>query len=274
MSTTDTSLSRLLLDEADGPAFEIHNAEGQSPIVVVCEHASNRVPLRLGNLGLSDKDLETHVAWDPGAASLARKLSDAFDAPFVEARFSRLVYDCNRPPEAPSAMPADTEVCPIPGNANISDAERAARAQEIYEPFHEAVSKTLQRQRSAGRTPILVTVHSFTPVFHGKTRDVEIGLLHGQDNHLVAAMMETIKDASYDCRATEPYGPKDGVLHSIEKHLADGPMPYVMIEVRNDLLATDDGMSDIFALLSQSISHAVTSLGHHLSLANPDVSDA
>jgi predicted N-formylglutamate amidohydrolase len=87
-------------------------------------------------------------------------------------------------------------------------------------------------------------------------------------------MMETIKQTPYDARSNEPYGPEDGVLHSIEKHLTDDPMPYVMIEIRNDLLATDDGISDIAALLTRSISHAVTSLGHDLPLANPDVSDA
>ena len=263
-----------LLIEADGPAFELHNEKGQSPIVLVCEHASNCVPTQLKNLGLSLCQLETHVAWDPGAATLARKLSDAFDAPLVEARFSRLVYDCNRPPDAPSAMPSDTEVCPIPGNAKITHAGRAARTREIYEPFHMAVAKTLDRQRSAGRAPVLVTVHSFTPVFHGKARDVEIGLLHGQDNRLTQAMLETIKDAPYVVRSNEPYGPTDGVLHSIEKHLTSNSMPYVMIEIRNDLLAIDDGISDIFALLSRSISHAVTSLGLHLPLNKSDVSDA
>ncbi|RLJ58864.1 putative N-formylglutamate amidohydrolase [Litoreibacter meonggei] len=263
-----------LLVEADGPAFGIHNEDGTSPIVVVCEHASNCVPTLLKNLGLTVSQLDTHVAWDPGAAILARKLSDAFDAPLIEARFSRLVYDCNRPPDAPSAMPADTEVCAIPGNAKITKAERQTRTREIYEPFHVAVTETLNRHRSAGRTPVLITVHSFTPVFHGKARDVEIGLLHGQDDRLARAMMEAIEHAPYDTRANEPYGPEDGVLHSIEKHLTNDPMPYVMIEIRNDLLATDDGLSDIFALLSRSISQAVTSLDLHPPLAKPDVSDA
>ncbi|TDT77404.1 putative N-formylglutamate amidohydrolase [Litoreibacter halocynthiae] len=259
-----------LLDQSDGPAFEVINRSGQSPVVLVCEHAANRVPAGLDNLGLTEEQLEAHVAWDPGASALARRLSDTFDAPLVEARFSRLVYDCNRSPDAPSAMPADTEFCTIPGNAHVTEADRAARTKDIYEPFHAAVAKVLAETPA----PVLVTIHSFTPVFHGKTRDVEIGLLHAEDTRLAHAMMPTLESSAYDARYNAPYGPEDGVLHSIEKHLSDRRLPYVMIEVRNDLLATDAGLSDIATLLTRSLTHALSSMGVPHSLANPDVSDA
>ncbi|SFR46126.1 N-formylglutamate amidohydrolase [Litoreibacter janthinus] len=249
-----------LLSEEEGAAYETLNADGRSPVVFVCEHASNRVPASLNGLGLTQDQLQTHVAWDPGASKLARRLSAVFNASLIEARFSRLVYDCNRPPDAPSAMPADTEVCPIPGNAAITPAARAARAHAIYEPFHREVSRILDGKRKAFIAPVLVTIHSFTPVFHGQKRDVEIGLLHAQDNRLADALMQAMTDAPHDIRFNAPYGPEDGVLHSIEKHLLEGPLPYVMIEVRNDLLASEAGLSNMSALLARSISHAVNSL--------------
>lgn len=268
MNATNTSLHAPLLDDIDGPAFNIRNTDGQSPVVLACEHASNRIPRRLNDLGLTQSELATHVAWDLGAAALARKLSDAFGAVLIEARFSRLVYDCNRPPDAPSAMPDVTEVCPIPGNTTLSDDERSARTREIYEPFHAAVSQELGRRQN----PVLVTVHSFTPVFYGKRRDVEIGLLHAEDSRVALAMMQNMQGSHYDIRLNAPYGPEDGVLHSIEKHLTEKVVPYVMIEIRNDLLATETGIADISALLCRSI--ADTGISQPLSIDNPEVPNA
>ena len=247
--------------EQDGPPVEIINPYGSSRIVLVCEHAANLVPESLDDLGLTEDQLNAHIGWDPGARDLALRLSEALDAPLVAARFSRLVYDCNRPPEAPSAMPRQTEVCEVPGNADISPEARLARADEIYVPFHQALFGVLRHKRKCDLDPILVTVHSFTPVFNGKRRDVEIGYLHGEDDRLSKALeYHSSYQTPYNIKLNQPYAPSDGVLHTIEKHLADAPFPYVMIEVRNDLLTEEDQLSAIHTLFSKCIPEAVSSL--------------
>lgn len=250
-----------LLCEQDGLPVETINPYGDSPIVLVCEHASNRIPARLENLGLTDDQLSAHIGWDPGARDLALRLSRELNAPLIATRFSRLVYDCNRPPEALSAMPHKTEVCDVPGNANITKDERLSRAEEIYHPFHEAVSDVLRFKRKNGVLPIVVTVHSFTPVFNGERRSVEIGYLHADDDKLSKALeYYSSFGTPYNIQLNQPYAPVDGVLHTIEKHLQIGAFPYVMIEVRSDLLVDAQKHSDIFSLLAKSIPKAVSSL--------------
>lgn len=247
-----------LLGASDGPSFEIVNREGTSPILLVCEHAANRVPARLGSLGLAPAQLASHVGWDPGALALAGRLSGALDAQLIAARFSRLVYDCNRPPDAPSAMPADTEVCAVPGNIDLTHDECSARVAEIYLPFHTALADLIARKRAAGQTPVVVTLHSFTPIFRGERRDVEIGFLYDRDSRIADAMREFCAGHStYDVRLNQPYGPSDGVLHTVERHLRDGPFPYTMIEVRNDLLASENDLGDVATLLGSALSEAV-----------------
>lgn len=250
-----------LLVQEDGPAFKVTNDTGINRVILVCEHASNRVPKGLDNLGLTQEQLKSHIAWDPGASDLAHHLSSALDATLIEARFSRLVYDCNRPPEAISAMPAKTEVCKVPGNQQISAADRLSRTCDIYLPFHAELARLIAVKRAFGIVPIIVTIHSFTPIFNGEHRNVEIGLLHGEDRRLADALLYLSSEGTrYDIRLNQPYGPDDGVLHSIEKQLDDVEIPYVMIEVRNDLLSKKDSRADIFALMSKSICQAVSCL--------------
>lgn len=256
-------LDTLLLDQ-DGSPVEIINPYGTSPIVLICEHATNRVPAQLNNLGLTDEQLAAHIAWDPGARELALGLSKAFDAPLVAARFSRLVYDCNRPPEASSTMPHKTEHCDVSGNRDLSEFDRQMRTDEIYHPFHAAVSDVLRFKRKNGIDPIMVTVHSFTPVFNGEKRAIEIGFLHGEDDRLCRALeYHASYGTKYSIRLNEPYAPVDGVLHTIDKHLADGAFRYAMIEVRNDLLTDAEQHADILSLLTTCIPKAVSSLDEH-----------
>jgi len=177
-----------ILRSSDGSAAEVMNRHGASDIVLICEHASNRIPEELDSLGLADAELQSHVAWDPGAADLARHMSVTLDATLILGRFSRLVYDCNRPPNSDSAMPAHTEASTVPGNASINAAARLARTHEIYVPFHAAVVQVVAEKRAGDTSPIIVTIHSFTPVFHGTRRSVDLGLLHGTDARLATAL--------------------------------------------------------------------------------------
>ncbi len=202
-------------------------------VVLVCEHASAEIPPALHDLGLSPQDRFSHAVWDLGAEGLARALSDLLGAPLVCGATSRLVYDCNRPPEAPGAMPAVSETVEIPGNRHLTEADRWARAHAIYAPFSAAVTDTLAAQDR----PALVTVHSFTPVWHGTPRATQIGLLHDADPALALAMRAAAPaHTGLRCDLNAPYAASDGVTHTLARHGTANDLPSVMIEVRNDLL--------------------------------------
>lgn len=144
-------------------SLAIENDAARGDIVIVCEHASRLIPAALGCLGLDTSALESHIAWDPGALGVSRYLSSSLDALLCYQRYSRLVYDCNRPPEAASAIVGTSEIYDVPGNQDISQAERVARVNEIYLPFRDGISEILASRKAQGRETMLVTVHSFTP---------------------------------------------------------------------------------------------------------------
>lgn len=231
-----------LLQATDGPAVQTINAAGTNDIVLVCEHASNRIPAALDGLGLSEAALTSHAAWDPGAQSVALLLSKSLDAVLISAGFSRLVYDLNRPPEHPDAMRAVSEIYQIPGNADLSAQDRTARTEGLYKPFHDEIDRILERYQAEGRAPVLVTIHTFTPVYLGQTRAVELGILH---DHGDTRLADQILDAApaiteLVTRRNEPYGPEDGVAHSLQMHALPGGLLNVMLEIRNDLVTSAD----------------------------------
>ena len=225
-------------DESEfGEAVHVSAGPDHAETLVVCEHASNRVPAALGGLGLASDLLESHIAWDPGALPVARDLARLLDAPLVHGGLSRLVYDCNRPPDAPDAVPEVSEIHAIPGNTALPPVARQLRIDRVYAPFRDRLAAEIAARRPHLRA--LVTVHSFTPVYKGRTRAVELGILHGRDDRLARAMMASIPNPpGRDIRLNEPYGPHDGVSHTLDLHGAGNDLPSVMLEIRNDLIAT------------------------------------
>jgi len=243
------------------PPVRIVNPAGSSALVLVCEHASPQIPDCYDHLGLPLEARKAHIAWDPGALAVAERLSKRLDATLVAGTLSRLLYDCNRPPDAPGAMPERSEVFDIPGNIQLSAEERAARIDGIYAPFHADVADRLARKSA----PVLVTVHSFTPTFHGHHRSVEIGLLHDSDTRLADAMLNTA--AQHNTLSVErnaPYGPDDGVTHTLQRHGLPGNHPNLMIEIRNDLITTQaeqNAMGDMFAQWITQASRQIEAAG-------------
>jgi predicted N-formylglutamate amidohydrolase len=253
------SVEGLLAPEEGGPvAIELEGSAG--PFVFICEHASARLPHVLGTLGLSDETLQSHIAWDPGALDLARLLSAHFDSPLVYQRFSRLAYDCNRPPNAPGAMPEVSEIYRVPGNENLSADQRDARTNGLYRPFHAAVSQLIDRRLAAGLTTALVTVHSFTPIYFGTRRTVEVGILHDDDSRLADRMLEAgahSEGLGYDLRRNAPYGPADGVTHTLKLHGISRGIENVMIEVANSLLHDQAGQQVMAGYLVSLLEEAM-----------------
>jgi predicted N-formylglutamate amidohydrolase len=245
----------LLHDDEESP-FLCVNAEGRSPYVLVCEHASRHLPRRLGSLGLSEAERESHIAWDLGAEKVARLLSRLMDAPLLLQRYSRLAYDCNRPPESADAIPEVSELTQVPGNRRLSPEDRLARMREIYRPFHDGVSLLLDRRAAGGVRSLVVSIHSFTPVYKGKPRSVELGILHDRDTTLSAKLIKSFPNI--DARLNEPYGPKDGVLHTLNMHGFARGLQHAMIEIRNDLVAAERGQDEWAQRLSVPLIQAAT----------------
>jgi Predicted N-formylglutamate amidohydrolase len=247
--------------ESDGEPVAVENAQGRGELLLVCEHASRRLPQRYGNLGLSEDALSSHIAWDPGALAVAQLMSRQLDATLIYQRFSRLIYDCNRPPESPAAMRDVSEVFRIPGNENLSEAEKSLRTTSLYLPFQGAIRDEIAARRARGMETVLVTVHSFTPIYFGQKRAVEIGILHDKDSRLADAMLEAAAGTNlYRVEQNAPYGPADGVTHTLEVHALPAGLLNVMIEIRNDLIADETGQGVAADFLSGLLRESMDAL--------------
>lgn len=216
------------------------NEAARGPIILVCEHASNHIPAAWGDLGLTDEQRHAHIAWDPGALGLARGLARRLDAVLIHAPVSRLVYDCNRAPDMPGAMPSRSEVHDIPGNAAISVQERLARTKAVYLPFHDGLHGLIAQRIAQGRRPVVVTIHSFTPVYFGKPRTVEFGVIHDADPAYAMAIVAAARAMTrLVCDLNAPYSAADDVTHTLRVLATPYGLPNAMLEVRNDLIATE-----------------------------------
>ncbi|MDO9524426.1 MAG: N-formylglutamate amidohydrolase [Gemmobacter sp.] len=242
------------------PVIENPGARGR--VVLVCEHAANAFPAPWGDLGLSTDQKNAHVAWDPGAIGLARGLAARLDAVLVHAPVSRLVYDCNRAPNMPGAMPARSETYDIPGNAVITPQERARRTAAIYVPFHAGLHALLMDRVALGMAPVVVTIHSFTPVYFGKPRLVEFGVIHDADDELSRNILrQALDQTSLRSALNAPYSAADDVTHTLRIQATPYGLPNAMLEVRNDLIATVQTQEAMADILGPVITAAVDGLG-------------
>lgn len=247
--------------EGDGEPVAVENAGAAGDVLLVCEHASSQLPKRYGTLGLSEDALSSHIAWDPGALAVSQFMSRQLAAVLIYQRFSRLVYDCNRPPESPAAMRDSSEIFRIPGNEDLSEAERSLRTTSLYLPFQGRISDEIEVRRRQGRRTVLVTIHSFNPVYFGERREVEIGILHDKDSRLADAMLKAAADTRlYRVERNEPYGPADGVTHTLELHAAADGLLNVMIEVRNDLISDETGQGVVADFLTGLLREALAAI--------------
>ncbi len=248
----------------DDTAVTVRNRTGRGRALIVCEHASRHIPAPHGDLGLTPALLRSHIAWDPGALAVARHLSTAFDAPLVAGGMSRLLFDCNRPPEAPDAIPLRSEDHEIPGNRNLSAADRAARVRDIHDVFRDALAAVLGRFSAP---PVLITVHSFTPVYLGVPRAVQIGLLHDDDDRMARAMLAgAAAHTGLAVALNAPYGPEHGVTHTLRTHARPPGALNIMLEIRNDLIADAASQAGIAVMLAGWIAEAAGALGAPLAM--------
>lgn len=233
----------------------IVNPSGKSPFLLLGDHAGNAIPAMLGDLGLDEGERGRHIGWDIGIAGLGAALSGALDAVFVRQAYSRLVVDCNRRPGAPDAIPAISDGTVVPGNAELSPTNRAARFAAIHEPYQAAIGAELMRRDAAGQPTILIALHSFTPVMRGIARPWEIGILYeGGDATFALAMLDALRAVPGLCVGdNEPYR-MDLIDHTIPRHAYPARRRYAEIEIRQDLLADAPGIARWTTMLTSLLS--------------------
>lgn len=232
-----------LLGPGDPPAVEVYNDRGAAPLLLVCDHASEVIPRRLGDLGVSDADIRRHIGYDIGAAPLARLLADAFDAPLVLSGFSRLVVDCNRRLDDPTAMPPVSDGTLVPGNRNLTEADRAARVMALYDPYHRTIADRLDRFMARGVRPAFISVHSCTPVMAGFARPWHVGVLWNRDDRISAPLMAALaRDEKLCVGDNQPYSGRGPHGFTVPHHAEPRGLAHVMLEVRQDLIEEQGGV--------------------------------
>lgn len=255
-----------MLDPDEPDAAAVVNPDGASPFLLIGDHGGRAVPRALANLGLPDAELARHIGWDIGVSALGTALADHLDAVFIHQRYSRLVVDCNRASTALDAMPAVSDGTMVPGNATLDGEARAARVAAVHAPYHDAIAVTIARRTAAGRPTALVALHSFTPAMRGpKTlcaRPWHCGILHDGANDVLAKALLAALRAEGDLVVgdNEPYA-MDGIDYTVPRHAFAAGLPYVEIEVRQDLLGDDAGVGAWATRLTRLLPAAVLDSG-------------
>src|SRR3954468_10528954 len=238
----DTSL---LLGPRDVPPVREYNDSGRSPFLLTCDHYGRLIPAVLGDLGLPESELVRHIAWDIGIAGVAETLSLHLDAHLIVQRYSRLVIDCNRPPDAASSIPRISEATTISGNEGISREAALTRRAQIFDPYHRRIDEIIDQRGSAGLPTVLVSLHSFTPVYAGIARPWHIGTLYGRDRRLPRLLLELLRaEPDLVVGDNEPYAVSEETDYTIPVHGDKRGLMNTGIEIRQDLIAEPSGQTE------------------------------
>jgi predicted N-formylglutamate amidohydrolase len=250
-----------LLGPDDPPAVTVERLDGASPLFLTCEHAGRRIPSRLGDLGISEAELNRHIGWDIGVAGVARGISEQLDAAVVMQTYSRLVIDCNRKPSRHDSIATISEHTEVPGNRDLPSEQVEARLREVFNPYHETIAAELDRRRNAGRSTLLFAVHSFTPVYKGQSRPWHIGLLYNRDDRVARVLMDLMgREPGLTVGDNEPYHITDDGDYTIPVHGEQRGLLHIEIEIRQDLIESEAGQRDWAMRLSKWMGGAIERL--------------
>ena len=254
----DTSL---LLDAEDVPPVLEDNTAGRSPFLLTSDHYGRIIPRGLGDLGLPASEFERHIAWDVGIAGVANALSRHLDAHLIAQRYSRLVIDCNRPPEAPSSIPRLSEATVIPGNEDLTPDAAEARRGAIFDPYHRRIDAVIGRRLRDNIPTVLVALHSFTPVYAGVARPWHIGTLYHRDTRLPPLLLEYLRaEGDLVVGDNEPYAVSDDSDYTIPVHGEKRGLMNSGIEIRQDLIADPAGQQQWAERLARIFGEIETAL--------------
>jgi predicted N-formylglutamate amidohydrolase len=248
-----------ILAADEPPPVQMVRPGAPSPFLLLGDHAGNRIPRSLGDLGIDEVERRRHIAWDIGVASLGLALAERLDATFIHQSYSRLVIDCNRRPGAPDSIPPVSDGTAVPANAALPPAAAAARAEAIHAPYQAAIARELERRAAAGQPTFLIALHSFTPAMRGIERPWQIGILHDAgDNRFARAMLAAFaQDPALTVGDNQPYA-MDTIDYTIPRHAFPPRLPYAEIEIRQDLLADEPGIADWCNRVEQALQVATS----------------
>lgn len=238
LAASRTAAAAPLLGPDDPPAFRRYRTEGRAPALIVADHAGRAVPRHLNRLGLGDAAFELHVAYDIGAAWAAERLADRLDAPALLHGYSRLVIDPNRRVDDPTSICMVSDGVVVPGNRDLPADAAAARAEALFHPYHDAIDAEIAARLARGQAPAVISVHSFTPVMNDVRRPWEIGILWEWDGRLAEPVMAHLRDQGWTVGDNEPYSGRDRHGYTVETHALPRKLPNILIEFRQDLVAT------------------------------------
>jgi predicted N-formylglutamate amidohydrolase len=212
-----------------------------------------RIPQAYAELGLSAASRRTHICWDIGAADLARALGRALDAPVICAGWSRILIDCNRGWEDPTLILPISDGVVVPGNQTLDEVECETRWQRYHQPYHAEIDRHLQDCQGRGLRPLVISIHSFTPVFGGRQRPWQVGVLWRPPDVRAAAALGWLTAAGLNVGDNEPYSGADLLGHTLERHALERGLPHLLFEVRQDLIESPEGVRQYARLLNGCI---------------------
>lgn len=231
---------------------EVLRPSSPAPLVLLCEHASNQVV----GVPLTDSDRELltqHWGYDIGAAQVVHALSTSLDAAAALARISRLICDLNRGPDSPTLFLKRAGDVEVSFNRDLTPDQKATRLARIYHPYHQAVDALIREQKEAGGAALLISIHSFTPVYDGKRRAMEVGVLFDEYDDLAERLADACRLAGFVVALNEPYSGKDGMIFSAARHGRAHQVPFLEIELRQDTIDTPDKARAVAARLADPI---------------------
>lgn len=247
-----------MLTAGEQPPFIVQNPGARSPYLLVGDHAGVAIPRTLGDLGLPPEAFLRHIAVDIGICGLGPLLADRLGACFISQHYSRLVIDCNRDPARADAIAEVSDGTDIPANLGLTPADRQARIEAIFQPYHARIATELDWRAAQGLPTVMIALHSFTPVMRAFARPWRYGVLHLPGSAFSDAALAALREAFGDDLVgdNEPYR-MDDIDFTVPHHAIARGLDYLELEVRQDLLETPEGQAEVAAAIAPVLERLV-----------------
>ena len=227
----------------------------ENQVLIIADHASNYVPKENNNLGLPISFLNQHIAFDIGVKELILDLSNRLKCKVIQGKYSRLLIDLNRDLDDPTVIPVIVDRKIIPGNIRLSKSEVKLRVKKIYKKYHNEIDRTIKTEN----VKVILSIHSFNPIFKNKKRHLEFGILSNEDKNLSSIIIDQLRLQKLNVGDNKPY--KGNLIgDSMYRHGLRNKLPHALIEVRNDLLSNPTKIKRVSRLLHKTIVNSLKKL--------------
>ena len=227
----------------------------ESQILIVVDHASNFIPKENNKLGLPNSLLNQHIAFDIGIKELSLDLSNRLQCNTIQGKYSRLLIDLNRDLDDPTVIPEIVDGKIIPGNIGLSKSEVQLRVTKIYNKYHHEIDRIIRNEK----VKVILSLHSFNPIFKSKKRLLEFGILSNEDKNLSNIIINQLRFQKLNVGDNMPY--KGNLIgDTMYRHGLRNNLPHALIEVRNDLLSNASKIKRISNLLHDTIAESLKQL--------------